>query len=434
MKKMRLPVPILSLLFLSLLVRVIYNNTVARAYYPTHDSLAYQTIGFNIIREHCFCWQPYMPTVYRAPLWPAIIAAITLILGPGDYYARLFLCCIGSGTCILVYLLAKELFCFRIGIVTGAVAAIYPNLYIYDGWLYTESLYTFLLLAFCYGIYQLQRSQKRNRWWLWCGVSLGLLALTRPNGLFMLGVFIFWALVMGWEKILSWRVVTKSVLFISLISLAIIAPWTVRNYFVSHAFIPVATGDGTVLLGAYNNEILSSSQYLGLWVRPLEADPAVAKPYPENSCAAPCEVKRESVYRDAAEQWIRSHISLMPYLLQLHMLNMWQVDVHEADLPTQRFPDLRSTKVVLSMMKLLSVPIFLLAASGFAVTRRRWREFLFIYLILLMTVVQCLVFYGSPRFRAPIEPMLLLLAAGAVWWLSQKDIGKLRRLVIRPTP
>jgi hypothetical protein len=101
MKRLRLSAPALSIFGLALLVRVIYNSTVAHTYYPLNDSLAYQTIGFNILKEHCFCWQPYITTVYRAPLWPAIIAGISLVLGPSDYYARLFLCCIDSGTCVL---------------------------------------------------------------------------------------------------------------------------------------------------------------------------------------------------------------------------------------------------------------------------------------------------------------------------------------------
>ncbi len=107
MKQLQSCLPAWSIFCLALLVRVVYNNTVAHPYYPLHDSLAYQSIGLNIIKEHCFCQYPHIPTVYRAPLWPGIIAVIALLFGPSDYFARLFLCCIGSGTCVLVYLFAK---------------------------------------------------------------------------------------------------------------------------------------------------------------------------------------------------------------------------------------------------------------------------------------------------------------------------------------
>jgi hypothetical protein len=234
---------------------------------------------------------------------------------------------------------------------------------------------------------------------------------------------------MGWRKILSWGVVTKSIVFISLISLAIVTPWTIRNYIVSHAFIPVATGDGTVLLGAYNTMVLTSPSYaggnIGTWINPLKSTPAVAKSFPISTCAAPCEVAREDSYRQHAELWIGSHIGIMPYLLTLHFFNMWQPDIHESDLPTERFPDRRSSQIVLAMMKTFPIPIFLLAALGLVVTLWKWRELLFMYGIILLTILQCLVFYGIPRFRAPIEPVLILLAVGAVGWLMQKERGTL---------
>lgn len=424
MKRLQSLAPAVGIFCLALLVRVIYNNTVAHDYYPLHDSLFYQLIGLNTIKEHCFCLHPSITTVYRSPLWPGIIAAISLVMGPSDYYARLFLCCVGSGTCVLIYLFAKNLFGWRIGIVAGVIAAIYPELYIYDGWLYTESLYTFLLLAFCYGVYQLQRSPKRSRW-ICCGVILGLLSLTRPNGLLVLVLFIGWAIVMGWIKMLAWRNVARSAVVVSAIALAIVAPWTLRNYIVSHAFIPVATGDGTVLLGSYNDKILTTPGYLGSWIDPLKSRPDVAKPFPLFTCDAPCEVAREDAYKHAAVQWMRNTIHVMPHLLKLHLLNMWQPDTHEADLPTDRFPDQQSSRIVLSMMKTFPIPIFLLAALGLAVNFWRWRELLMIYLVILLTIAECLVFYGSARFRAPIEPMLILLAAGAMWWLTHREKGTL---------
>jgi len=39
------------------------------------------------------------------------------------------------------------------------------------------------------------------------------------------------------------------------------------------------------------------------------------------------------------------------------------------------------------------------------------RDLLFLYLVIALTIGQCLYFYGSSRFRAPIEPMLVLLVA-----------------------
>lgn len=421
-------------------MRVLYNNTVAQHYYPLHDSLFYQTIGLNLVKEHCFCLHPYISTVYRAPLWPFIMAGLSLIFGPSDYFARLFLCVVGSGTCVLVYLFARDLFNSRIGIIAGIAAAIYPELYIYDGWLYTESLYIFLTLAVCYTLFRIFRSRSGKIGpWLWCGALLGLLSLTRPNGIIVIGFVIIWAILMIWLKVLQRRAAISGLIAATLLACVLIAPWTVRNYLVSHTFIPVATGDGTVLLGAYNDQILNNPTYNGTWIDPLKSRPDVAKPFPLYTCTPPCEVARENAYKDAAVQWIKGHLSIMPHLLALHFTNLWQQATREADLPVDRFPGQRSSQIVQRMMETFPTPVFILALVGLAVTLLKWRELLFLYTIIALTIAQALYFYGSARFRAPIEPILIILASGTLWWLTSSQEGTLRWLIDlqkqpRPTP
>ena len=68
--------PVLVIFGLAVIVRYLYNITVARGYFPLHDSLTYQTIAYNIMQNHCYCLFPNQPTVDRAPLWPVVIAAI----------------------------------------------------------------------------------------------------------------------------------------------------------------------------------------------------------------------------------------------------------------------------------------------------------------------------------------------------------------------
>lgn len=411
--------PTISVFLLALLVRIGYNETVAAGYFPLHDSLTYQTIAFNLLQEHCYCQLPHLPTVDRAPLWPFVIAAIYGLLAPHDHLVRLFLCVVGSGTCLLIYFFAKDLFGARVGLLAGLAAAIYPFLFIYDGWLYSESLYTFLLIAFCYTLFRLQRTP-RLYLMIMSGVLLGLLSLERPNGIAILAMFIVWVIVMGWSKLFSWRVVLQSALLVSIISMIFVAPWMIRNYSVSQHLISVATGDGKVLIGAYNNNTANPSYqnglYLATWQRPEESTPALAQQFPQQ-CAAPCEVVRDGTYRTDALQWVRSHLSKMPMLLALHAANMWRITSEEADLPLNRFPHRLSSRLVLSWMEVMTPIVFVLATLGLIVTWRRWRDLLFIYLMIAITIAQCIALYGISRFRAPIEPMLLILAAGAVWWL-----------------
>jgi 4-amino-4-deoxy-L-arabinose transferase-like glycosyltransferase len=296
------------------------------------------------------------------------------------------------------------------------MASFYPGLFLYDGWLYSESLYIFCLLAFSYTLYRVQKTAGR-RWMLLSGILLGLLSLIRPNGLIVLGLVILWAVIVATARIIRWRTAFESIVVISVLTLGIVFPWTVRNFTVSHGqFIPVATGDGIVLLGAYNDMVLTDTPFKGIWIRPSLATPRLFHMYA--ACAATCEVQRDRAYKQQAAQWTQSHNHTLPYLLGLHMQNMWTPATPEADLPVNQFPERPLSKLVAGMVTYFSIPIFLLAAAGLLLTWRQWRHLLFLYLLIALTIGQCLSFYGSSRFRAPIEPILMLLVSGTFWWLQ----------------
>src|SRR5581483_810875 len=302
MRQITSVLPAFGIFCLALLIRIAYNLTVARGYYPLHDSLAYQTIAFHLIDEHCYCWTSNTVTVSHPPFWPFVIAGISLIAGRADIFDRLFLCFADAGTCVFIYLLARDLFDKRIGITAGLIACVYPTLYIYTGWMYTETLYTFLLIATCYCVYSLQRDGSRGKLVsLCCGVLLAALTLTRLNGILVIGLVILWAVFLYWRKSLQKRALINVGLAV-LIACILIMPWTLRNYLLSHSFVPSSTGDGTVLAGSYNDQILASQGQSG-WVNPASAYPRLIERLPIPGCQPVCEVAHEDLERDTAIQW-----------------------------------------------------------------------------------------------------------------------------------
>src|SRR5690348_4644904 len=270
MKRIKPVLPAIAIFCLALLVRVVYNLTVARYYYPLHDSLGYQIMAFNMLDNHCFCLSPHntvVSTVTRVPLWPMAISAASLIGGRTSFFPRLFLSCADAGTCVLIYLFARDLFNKRLGLIAGLIACVYPALYIYTGWEYAEALFTFLSTAVWYCVFRIQRNEgKSKRLWILCGVLIALLALTRPNGIVMAGLLILWVAFLVWRKGLPKKALIQAFMAVA-VACVVIAPWTIRNYLVSHRFVPLAVGDGQVLIGAYNNTILTKPGYIGLWVR-----------------------------------------------------------------------------------------------------------------------------------------------------------------------
>jgi len=329
---------------------------------------------------------------------------------------------LGAATCVLLYLLVSALFDRRIGIFVSVLAALYPGLFIYDGWLYSESLYTFLLLACVYGLYQLQRSEQ-TRWAVFSGVLLGLLSLTRPNGIAIIALALVWLFIVGKIFHWSWRSIARNAALLVILPCIIIAPWTLRNYTVSHTFVPIAIGDGTVLAGAYNDRVLSEPGTQGQWVSAIRTHPAIAKAYGVCSDAV-CDTQRDTALKQSAVQWALHHKRVLPYLIGLHFVKMWTPITPEADLPMNQFPHRATSQFLVMLLEAVSIPLFLIAAFGLWATRRKWRDLLFVYFIMALTVVQCLYFYGSSRFRAPIEPLLLLFVAGVLWWILPKSSSK----------
>jgi 4-amino-4-deoxy-L-arabinose transferase-like glycosyltransferase len=423
-KRFNAILPATIIFIIAILVRILFNFTVARNYTPINDSANYQAVALSILHQHCFCLLPPppivpQPTVDRAPLWPLTIAIIYGLFGPQNLFVRLFLSVVGAGTCVFVYLFAREIFDHFFAMLAGLAAAFYPQLYVYDGWLASESLFIFLLLAVCYTVLRFQRTQKLG-WIISAGILLGILSLERPNGLFVLGVFIVWAIVAGWRKLVPRKLLIKGSVLATLIAFILIAPWTIRNYIDSHTFIPVAIGQGTVLIGAYNSSVLGGNPP-AMWVNPNIADPALGEKYRYADWQGPAaQLARERDFQNAAVQWILQHPNDMPFMLEHHFINMWGPTATEPDLAVNRYTNQRSTQIVLSMIQYDIAPILLLALLGFfLMMRRRWHELLFMYLVILMTMAQCVAIYGSPRFRAPIEPMIILLAVGAIWWFKE---------------
>ena len=434
MKNLRTYLPIISIFGFALLIRIVYNLTVARNYIPEFDGYLYNNLAEHLVTDHCFCFVPHNPITGRAPLWPFIMSVIYFITGPKNFYARLFFCFLGSATCVLVYLFVKDIFGKRIALITGAIASIYPWLFIYDGWLYSESLYTFLLVAFTYSLYRLQRVAQWHwttsdnifliillywlqraswrRWMILSGVLLGLASLARPNGQFLIVLLFAWALVMLLAKMASWQTIIKSTLIITCIAAILIAPWTLRNYKVTHTFVLVVSGGGNVLSGAYNDTALKEG---GIWEPQAKIRPKIG-------------AADNTAY---ALHWISTHISSMPYLLSKHFINMWEPHTYEEGLPFIEFPTRISSQIVWNMLLIVSFPIFLLAAFGLLVTWKRWKKHLFVvYLVIALNIIQNIAFYGNSRFRAPIEPLLVLLVGGAIWWLTCNEPGT-RRYIFR---
>jgi hypothetical protein len=222
------------------------------------------------------------------------------------------------------------------------------------------------------------------------------------------------------SNILPWRAVVTSTLAIILIATLVNLPWLYRNYTLTHSLIPIST-IGTTLVGNYNDTVFQGTHVVrGMWLPPANTI---------NPDFSPYTAADEKMDITRALTWIRTHTSEIPELLGLHLLNMWTPYSYAHGLPFEEFPARPSSQFMFAVIPITSLPIFALALSGLFATWKRFKKLLLAsYLVIAITMLQSIVFYGSPRYRAPIEPLLVLCAGGALWWLFNDEPGTFRYL------
>lgn len=397
---------------LALVIRVAYNLTVARDYVPQSDAAQYDFLAQHLLQWHCYCL--YAPGHYgteRSPLYPIFLAGVYLISGASSLHARLALSVVGSITCVLIAVIARDLLGRRAGLLAGLIAATYPQLFIFDAWMYSESFAICLFTACCLIVMRIVRRPIGWRWLL-AGVALGLAALARPNGIYGWIAVVIWAVVAIRTRMITPRRAALGIALFSLGCALVLAPWVVRNYAVTGGgFVPFTTNDGAVIAGAYNDGALTYPGFQGSWVNPLviPSEAPALKRFPVD-CWGPCELQLNDAETQLGLHWIETHPAAIPKLLVYRMRQFWT----PASSPGEAgMPILRPFAVLYPTL------VLLLAVVGAISLRRRWRDALVPATFAATVIAGALVFYGSPRMRSPMEPLLIVAATAGILWLAR---------------
>jgi len=226
-------------------------------YRPHHDDHSYLMHALALVRTHAypvfhFDGHP-VPTAYRAPGFPVVLAITRAVLGPGLTGPRVVQVLVATAGVALVGIVAHQIWGLRTALAATALAALSPLLVVYSGSLISEPLFIALELG---ALACALEARGRPRWAMAAGVLGGAAALTRPAGLVLLLAL---ALCAGGRR---------AALLVLCLGAVTIAPWTARNAEVLHAFVPISTEAGHTLEGTYN----AKSAADGLWRDPRLAD------------------------------------------------------------------------------------------------------------------------------------------------------------------
>ena len=351
------------------------------------------------------------PSALRPPTYPYFLGAVYAAAGALGVdeipAARVVQALVGTLTVALVGLLGVRLFGRRVGLVAMAIAAVFPPLVLATTSLLSETLFVPFVLGAVLAVLRARESSHAMRWAVLAGGLAGLAVLTRSNG-----AIIVPALLAGvWTAPRLPRHSLRLPAVLLAATVLTIVPWTVRNAVVMDELIPVSTQAGYALSGVYNDATRTAASYPGAF-RPPGEDPALRRILDRNLD----EVQLERELRDYARRYALDHPL---YVLEVGARNAARM-LHLNDLS---YAALTARDVGLpGWFGRIGVPAFwlvlvLACVGALAPQARRCPRWVWGVPALLMTVV---FVGGFIRYRAPVDPFLIVLAAAGLVSLTER--------------
>ncbi len=326
-------------------------------------------------------------TVYsfRPPLLPIVLAGVYGSAGHHLVAGRVVMALLGAATCVIVCRIGRRVFDAKAGALAGILAAVYPKFVYYGGLLVTETLCTFLLAAAVWALLAARDAERANGRWLAGGALLGLSALARSSLLLFPAAILAWLVLVRGEK----RRTAREAALLLAGFVVMMAPWWVRNSAIHGRFVP-ATTEGGYTFWVTNNERATGGGHC-FWPDPPGGFDGLTE----------AEIDREFFRRGWA--WVRAHPGGFLRLSGGKFLRFWRLWPHASE------PSIGLAKAIVAGATF--TPVLLFALWGAVVARSRWRPLLLFYMIFLYFTALHMVFMAITRYRLPLEPYLIILAA-----------------------
>jgi 4-amino-4-deoxy-L-arabinose transferase-like glycosyltransferase len=405
-----------ALLILALGARV--WRVESTSYIPINDAASYVTLAGQIAHSGDYTSRTGAggsrgPTAYFAPAFPYFLAAVDLIDGhrtaaaPAVHPARLAVALVGTATAGLVGLVALEAFGTAIALLALALTAVYPAFVEMAATLYAENLMVALVLAAVWAALRARRSERPFRWIAAAGVLAGLGTLTHTNAV----VLVLPLALAAWAARREWRAPALLVVIMALT----IAPWTIRNAVVMHAFIPVSDETGITLAGTYNPSSAADHRipYRWLYYGSIPSDAAIVRQTPRLT-----EPQLDSKLEHAALRYIAHH-PLAPVKVAYHNIRrLLELEGSTAWEASAGSVSLSSGAARIGVFGFWIIAALAVAGAFTARARRAPRWMWLAPALLALSVV--LVNAETPRFRMAIDPFLIMLAGCALATLAAR--------------
>lgn len=382
------------------------------------DGVEYNQFGLQLANGNGYSWPSGRPTSFRAPGFPLLLAGLHAVFGNYVPFYLTF-CLLGSLAALLTFFVGREVLPDTAARVAALCVAFYPPHVYFATEFASENLFVPLLtLALWLVLVHLRTGSLAPV--AIAGLALGWATLTRSFAILIppaLSLLLLWP-----RRQTIQRALPAAALLLGGF-LAVVLPWTMRNYKVHGTLVLVATNGGSTFYGGNNDWAISNVRNYGAWVSTRLLPGADAD-------ALKAEAERDRSQWQRGKQWVRTHLAWMPLLVTAKYVRLW-------------LPDISSRNRAYVLLQLVcTTPFLLLVLLGqFRMLRAaRWwtPAWLVLHATGLTTAFVALLFWGSPRFRDANASLLMLYAAVALelLWINRprRFIASKSRVGCAPRP
>ncbi len=365
-----------------------------------YDERDYQGIALRLLETGTYTNQKDELSAFRPPGYPALLAGV-YSLWNSPIAAKLANALALAFSGLLLGVMVERVV-RGAGLIAAGIVAIYPLFVFSSTTLYPQVVGLFLLsLALL-----LLLSPKRKLWHLVAaGIVMGVLVLTISSFMLFVPLIALW---LAWQPPRLARSPLLQAIVFATVTALVVLPWTVRNWQIFGAVVPVSTNGGVnLLLG--NNENAGPDTGVMADIRHYRQEAAAIT---DN------EVSKDAFFKAAAVEWIKENPLEAAQLYVGKWLSHWNFS---NETKTLGAASIASQGVLfVSFYPLLAIAILRLLW---------WRkvpltpsEGLLYFLIIVNAFVSA-IFFTRVRFRLPFDGLLIALAAMAIGhWLQIRQI------------
>jgi len=354
------------------------------------------------------------PSAGHPPVYLLYLAGVSRFIGQSELTHRLASCLLGGAAIFVIGLIGREVFDERVGLLAAAGAVVYAHLWINDEMLMSESAYVLTSGLMVLWALKFWKRPTVGRAAL-MGLGIALAALSRAEAVLLFPLLALpFALA---RKHADWRIRIRYLVVSFGVGAIVMAPWIGYNITRFQRPVLMSNGIGSVLMVA-NCDQTYSGDFFGYWyfgcaagLQNLKGD----------------ESQQEVVWRKRGLDYIKHHESRYPLVTAARVARMW--DIWTPSRITQGiFLDARLEGRGVWQTQLATDQYFVVllpAIAGLWVLRRRKVPILPFVAIAGTITFTAATTFGITRYRAPVDAMMPVLAAVAVF--AALDTWKAKR-------